>query len=294
MNSNEIINKEKRKISTLRVAIKLQVESILSERAGDVHALESARRAYEEVSRFLKDLQGNPPSDFDRYFEKDLGRYASVPLRRVCSDPALRDVDLVLKDRTTFGIRKGLKASSSSRLVRIHRRGGGNKRKYQISIFIDIDRTQNWSSYNKEFREKIYDKFIQGDNLEHFTHEFTHILDAQRQSDEYFLARNELIAKRKSTRSEDEDAYLNAYVNDTAESNAYIRQTLTRVEQALDAAGSDAEVIEILGNSQREFVEKFMDVYLIKIAKKRFNEDNRLRAVKRAMAFYDRAVERYF
>lgn len=273
--------------------IKEYVKVLILERVGDIESLKLSKEVFDDIVSFLKDMQGKTQSEFDQHFDKENGRYTSLKLSDISRHPELKDVTLVIKDRETFGIRKGLKALSTRDMKRIHRKGGGYRRKYWISIFIDIDRKQNWSAYNKSFRETIYDKFVLGDNWEHFAHEFTHVLDFQRQQDEYLLSRTEKVKQRKAEREKDEDAYLNAYVNDPSESNAYTRQALSRVLQAIQSAESKEEILRILGGSQREFVDKFMDKYLIKIAKKRFSEDNRLRTVKRAMNFYDQVMENY-
>lgn len=263
------------------------------ERAEDSKSIDLAKDAFNDIVKFLKNIQGKTLQEFDQYFEKENGRYTTLKLHDISNVSELKDVFLVIKDRTTFGIRKGLKALSAREMKRVHRKGGGYQRKYWISIFIDLDRTLNWSAYNKTFRETIYDKFLEGDNWEHFVHEFTHILDFQRQADEYLLTRSKKISSRKSEREKDENFYMNTYVNDPGESNAYIRQSLARIEKMLESIESDDEFFKILGRSQREFVEKFMDEYLVRIAKRRFSEDNKLRAVKRAMAFYERAIQRH-
>lgn len=269
------------------------IGQVLAERVGDEQQLKVARNSYLAITKFLKSIQGGPPSTFDGLFGKERGRYTSIPLSTISPRPEHENVTLIIKDRATFNIRKGLRAVSGRELTPT---GPGKPvdRKYDITLFVDIDRNQNWAAYNKEFRETVADKFsAEGENWEHFVHEFTHILDAQRLSDEYLLHRNELLARRKASRAADEDAYLNAYVNDPIETNAYIRQSMARVLHLMKGAKTQAERDAILGTSPHQFVDKFFDQYLVKISKKRFSEENRKKALKRAVGFYELLRKKY-
>lgn len=268
------------------------VQHVLEERVGDEQQLKTTRNSYLAIMKFFKSIQGAPQAEFDKLFNKERGRYTSIPLSTISPRPEHENVTLIIKDRATFNIRKGLRAVAGRELTPTPE--GPLQRKYDITLFIDINKNQNWAAYNKEFRENIGDKFsAEGANWEHFAHEFTHILDSQRLSDKYLLHRNELLAQRKAKRAEDEETYLNLYANDPIETNAYIRQSLSRVLHLIKSAKTQEERDTILGSSPHEFIDKFFKEYLVKMSKKRFSEENRKKALKRAVGFYEMLRKKY-
>ena len=185
---------------------------LIVERENDERYLKTANNSYIAISKLLYELQSMPDKIYARHFTKVNGKYRYLSLETFLPRPEHEGLYLELVDRSVSGTKKTVSATAG-----VSFDDDTNARQYILSVFLDIPEADP-DKYNELFKNTVASAFAKPENREHFIHEFTHVLDFRRLSDDYLKTR----AKTKSSKKEagiKKD--FKAYVNDPLEMNAY-------------------------------------------------------------------------
>jgi len=256
---------------------------LVMERENDDRYLRTANNSYIAISKLLYELQNSSDKVYSQTFTKDKGKYRYLYLQNVLPRPEHEGVYLELTDRNVSKTKKTVSATAGVAFD-----DETNTRQYIISVFLDIPESDP-KLYNELFKSTVAKAFAKPENREHFIHEFVHVLDFRRLTDEYIKSR---AATKQSRKESGLKKDFNAYVNDPLESNAYTHESFVKVQNMLKGVKSLSKWQEIMGNDVHQFVDKFMTTYLDKRARKHWSEENKRKVLKRAVSFYERALER--
>jgi len=249
---------------------------LVVERAADEALLRKANSSYIAVAKLLYRLQAEPKRAFDKIVNKVGGRYGVIDLERVLSGPEYEGLKLGLVDHETAQVKRTV-SSTANRYIT------PDGRSYLLSVYFNPGPNLTDAEYNRAFRASVLLAPLHPKNREHYVHEFVHVMDFRRMSDEYLMGRSSAKLARMQ-RGEKKD--FRRYMNDPLETNAFTHQSFTRVKSMLKGARTRAAWEAVMGRSPHEFVDKFMSTYLDKRARKHWSEDNLRKLAKRAAAFY--------
>jgi len=255
--------------------------SLLAERENDLRFMRIANNSYIDVSKLLYSLRGAGVRELEMVVHKLNGKYGTIDLEAMLPRPEHEGLYLSIVDHATTGTKGTILSNASNQI------GDDGQRTYTINVFYDIPHKSN-KEYNVAWCEGVATWFSGSENRANYVHEFVHVMDYRRLSDEYLQGR---AATKKANQEAGKKKDFHKYMNDPLETNAYTNQSLATVKSMLRNARTRKAWEAIMGHSPAEFVQKFLTQYLDHRAQKHWDDENQRRAIKRAAQFYDAMLQ---
>lgn len=258
-----------------------EVIQLMLERENDDKFQRLAKNSFVAVTNFLKRVESSTPQELEHLVGKDAsGRFAWINLGVVAPRPEHEGLYLFFSDRADAGVKPTLTAVAQ-------RSGQLPTREYRIVIYVNST-SISARGWNKQFAANVASWFAHARMS--YIHEFTHVLDFRRMSDEYLASRT---SRKRQAREKGQTKDFARYMNDPLESNAFTQESFAVVNSELRHVKTLDEFEQKMGATPAQFVDIFMTKYLDKRARKHWSDENKRKVIKRAIEFYHRARNRF-
>lgn len=233
------------------------------------------KRAMDVADAILVGLRTPKASSFEPTVGEDIG--VSLDLSEFLKDKSLENLELMF----SVGSKSNKKSSARGERAAGFRTYSSGRR--QIEIVVDIPpeaarlvTKTNWPAVVAKQGAKIFER-----SKEFFVHEFIHYLDWLRIHPD---KRRAVFGKDKTSPEK--------YFNDPLETNAYLQQGLSRVDNHLKGMRNRAEAQNLIGKSPDEFYRIMLKVLNSGIGKY-MNDQNKKKLKKRLASMWSDTMERF-